>query len=400
MNIVQASTSSKRGIPLSAPQIGQIEWRYLKECVESGWVSSVGPFVDRFERLVAEYLPVESAVATVNGTAALHIALLVAGIEPETEVLVPALTFVAPANAVRYVGAHPVFIDVDPATWQIDAEKVSDFLRKECDRKEGGTLIHRATGRRVSGILPVHILGHPCDMDPLSEAARKHDLRLIEDAAEALGARYKGRRVGSWGDAACLSFNGNKVITSGGGGMVVSNHGPWMERARYLTTQAKDDPVEYIHGEVGYNYRMTNIEAALGCAQMERLESHLIRKAQIAHRYQERLTPLAGVEWMPSAPWAEPTYWLSTLRLKGYGSEASERIVGFLWAQGIEARRLWRPLPLLPIYRDAPSYRVEVAQNLYREVVCLPSSVGLTGEEQEEVIDAVEEFVRTWKPSR
>ena len=403
MSIVQASTSYKQtrppqgagSIPLVVPEISGNEWKYLKECLDTGWISSAGPFVERFERTVGNYLGVESAVATVNGTAALHIALLVAGIEPETEVLVPALTFVAPANAIRYVGAHPVFIDVDPATWQIDTEKVSDFLRKECHPKEGGGLIHRATGRRVSGILPVHILGHPCDMDPLCELGRTYNLRIIEDAAEALGARYRGKRVGALGDVAGLSFNGNKVVTAGGGGMVLSRNPEWGRKARYLTTQAKDHPVEYIHNQIGYNYRMTNLEAAVGCAQMERLEIHLERKRRIAFRYREKLSLLPGVEWMPCADWAEPTYWLSTIRLKGYGPTAAERLVAFLRERGIEARRLWRPLPMLPIYRDAVGYHVEVAPLLYAEAVMLPSSVGLSQGDQERVIQTVQAWHHT-----
>jgi perosamine synthetase len=237
-------------IPLSVPEINGNEWEYVKECLDSNWVSSAGPFVERFEQMVADYVGTQHAVATVNGTAALHLALLVAGVQPDDEVLVPALTFIAPANAVRYAGAWPVFIDAEPAYWQMDAEKVMNFLEHRC-AWANGELRNKNTGRRVRGILPVHILGHPCDMDPIVDLARKFRLVVIEDATESLGALYKERMVGHLGDVACFSFNGNKVITTGGGGMIVTDNEAWAERARYLSTQAKDNPVEYIHNEIG-----------------------------------------------------------------------------------------------------------------------------------------------------
>ena len=247
-------------IPLCVPEIRGNEWKYVKECLDTNWVSSVGSFVDRFERMLADYIGTIHAVATTSGTAALHIALLVAGVQPDDEVLVPTLSFIAPANAIRYTGAWPVFIDSEPIYWQMDPEKVLDFLEKEC-RWQGESLLNKTTGRRVKAILPVHILGHPCDIDPIREAAQKYDLAIIEDATESLGAKYKGNMVGRLGDIACFSFNGNKLITTGGGGMIVTNDESWANRARYLSTQAKDDPIEYFHSEIGYNYRLTNISS-------------------------------------------------------------------------------------------------------------------------------------------
>jgi perosamine synthetase len=348
--------------------------------------------VARFEHEVAAYLGIPAAAAVVNGTAALHLALLVAGVQPDDEVLVSDLAFVAAANAVRYAGAWPVFMDADPSTWQMDPGKVAAFVTTACQWKKGA-LRNKATGRRVSAILPVHILGHPCDMDALVRMARTYQLRIIEDAAESFGARYQGRQVGTLGDIACLSFNGNKIITTGGGGMVVSNNDRWVERARYLAAQAKDDPAEYIHNEIGYNYRLTNLQAALGCAQMEHLDDYVKSKVRIAQRYRSALSDLPGLSCMPTASWAEPTYWLCTIRIAGKRVGAAQRIIAHLASRGIEARRLWRPLHLLPMYRQAFAYRVEFAPTLYAEAISLPSSVGLLDEECEEVSGTLRDCV-------
>jgi perosamine synthetase len=262
-------------IPLSVPSLNGNEWKYVKACLDAGWVSSAGPFVDRFEQEVAGYLGAKYAVATVSGTAALHIALLVAGVRTDDEVLVPTLTFIAPANAVRYVGAWPVFIDVEPDYWQMAPAAVRQFLSDEC-RKVNGEIRNRTTGRRIAAILPVHILGHPSDSDSIMEVAAEFGLHVVGDATEGLGARYKNRPVGNLADISCLSFNGNKIITAGGGGMIVTDRKDWADRARYLTTQAKDNPVEYEHSQVGYNYRLSNIHAALGCAQLEKLDEYVV----------------------------------------------------------------------------------------------------------------------------
>src|SRR5271157_5808253 len=247
-------------IPLIVPEISGNVWRYVKECLDTNWVSSVGSYVDRFERMVAQHVRTKHAVATVNGTAALHIALLVAGVQPNDEVVVSTLTFIAPVNAIRYVGAWPVFIDAEPDYWQVDPSGVVDFLEQGC-RWHKGALHNRLTGRRVSAVIPVHILGHPVDLDPILEVARKYGLKVIEDATEGLGATYRGRPLGSIGDIGCFSFNGNKIITTGGGGMLATSNEEWAQKAKYLTTQAKDDPTEYVHSEIGYNYRLTNLLA-------------------------------------------------------------------------------------------------------------------------------------------
>jgi perosamine synthetase len=373
-------------IPLCVPCLEGKAWDYIRECLESNWVSSAGPFVERFEKMVADFLGVRYAVATSSGTAALHIALLVAGIAPDDEVLVSTLTFIASGNAIRYVGAWPVFIDAEPYYWQMDPEQVAHFLERECQWRNG-VLYNRKTGRRVRAIMPVHILGHPVHLEPILQLARKYNLLVIEDAAEALGAFYQGKPVGSWGDVACLSFNGNKIITCGGGGMIVTNRAEWASYARYLTTQAKDDPLEYIHHQIGYNYRLTNLQAALGCAQMEKLEEFIRRKRIIAANYHAHLADLAGIRLPAEAPWARSTYWLYTILISNsrtYGT--SRKILHTLREWGIQCRPLWQPLHRSPAYSQLPPRVCPVADRLYSQALSLPSSVSLTCEQQNIVI--------------
>lgn len=376
-------------VPLCVPEIRGNEWQYIKECLDTNFVSSVGPFVDRFEAELAGKVGARYAVATVNGTAALHIALLVAGIQPDDQVLLPALTFIAPANAVRYVGAWPVFIDVEPGYWQMDSERVRDFLERHCSWRHGA-LRDRATGRRVRGILPVHLLGHPVDMDPILELARKYDLAVIEDATESLGAKYKGRMVGQLSDLACFSFNGNKIITTGGGGMIVTDNEAWAQKARYLTTQAKDDPVEFVHSEVGYNYRLTNVQAAIGCAQLEKLEEYVAIKRRIAARYRGAFKAVAGLTTMTEAPWAASSFWMSVIMIDSarYGEDRYQLLHRLNQAK-IQARPLWQPLHRSPAHKEAPATACPVAESLNRNVVSLPCSVGLKPGEQARVIEAL-----------
>lgn len=376
-------------IPLSVPELGGNEWQYVKECLDTNWVSSAGPFVSRFEQSLAEYVGAKHAVATVNGTSAIHIALVVAGVQPDEEVLVPALTFIAPANAVRYAGAWPVFMDVEPNHWQLDPQKILDFIAQQC-RWSNGKLINKATQRRVRAILPVHILGHPCDLDALNEIAGKYELAVVEDATESLGARYKARMLGGQSSIACFSFNGNKIITTGGGGMIVTCNYAWAERARYLTTQAKDDPFEYVHNEVGFNYRLTNIQAALGCAQMEQIEDFVNRKREIAATYNRELQNVRGVGFMKEASWAFSSAWLYTIRIdeQEYGVD-SRTLLKELNQNGIQSRPLWQPMHHSPAHTDSQSFNIEIADAVHRDAVSLPSSVGLNELDQERVISAI-----------
>ena len=381
-------------IPLSVPEIRGNEWKYVKECLDTAWVSSGGSFVDRFERSVAEYVGAKHAVATVNGTAALHTALLLTGVQPDDEVLVSTLTFIAPANAIRYVGAWPVFIDAEPEFWQMDPNLVADFLTRGCQAKAGG-LFNRKTGRRVRAILPVDILGHPVNLDPILELANRYGLAVVEDATESLGAEYKGARVGSLAPIACFSFNGNKIITTGGGGMIVTNDTRWAERARYLTTQAKDDEVEYIHAEVGFNYRLTNIQAAMGVAQMEQLDSYVKAKSRIAGNYSEALRSVPGLTTMAQAPWARSTFWMYVVLVDPvrYGM-TSRDLLGSLAARRIQTRPLWQPIHLSGAHRGSVVLDAPVAERLNRCALSLPCSVGLSDDEQAAVIERVREAGR------
>ncbi len=308
-NPAQAAVTPR--IPLCEPYLNGNEWEYVKECLDTNWVSSGGSYVNRFERSLADYVGADHAVATNSGTAALHISLMVAGVQAGDEVLVSSMTFIAPANAVRYLGAYPVFIDAEADYWQMDPLLIKGFLEQECQVQDG-LVLNKKTGRPVTAIIPVHILGHPCDMDPILELAEKYDLRVIEDATESLGARYKGRMLGTLGDVGCFSFNGNKLITTGGGGMIVTNNQSLAKRAEYLTNQAKDDPLEYVHHEIGFNYRLTNLQAAVGFAQMERIENHIEAKLKIAARYGEGLSGISGLHPMQEAPWADSVQWLYT----------------------------------------------------------------------------------------
>jgi perosamine synthetase len=376
-------------IPLCVPELAGNEWTYIKECLDTNWVSSVGRFVSRFEEEFAGRLGAPHAVATVNGTAALHVALQVAGVEPGDEVLVSTLSFIAPANAIRYLGAHPVFVDVEPKHWQMDVPRVVEFVTRDC-RFEAGRLTNRATGRRVRALLPVHILGHPVDLDPLLEIAREYGLVVVEDATESLGARYRGRPAGTLGALGCFSFNGNKLLTTGGGGMVVTADPELASRARYLTTQAKDNPLEFVHGAVGYNSRLTNLAAAMGVAQLERLDDLLAAKRRIRDRYARMCAELPGLTLQPEADWAAGAAWLSTVLVDPdrFGCD-SRALMRRLASERIETRPLWQPLHLSPAQRGAQALGGGTAESLNARALSLPSSCGLSPAEQERVVAAI-----------
>jgi len=376
-------------IPLCIPNIRGNELAYLRECIETNWVSYVGPFVGRFEQALAQTVGARYAVATNSGTAALHIALIVAGVQPGDEVLVSDLTFIASANTIRYVGAQPVFMDVTPDLWEMDPQKVTDFVVRECTASNG-RLVNRASGRPVTAIMPVHILGHPVDMDPILELARRYDLHVIEDATESIGAKYKERMVGHLGDLGCFSFNGNKVITTGGGGALLTDREDWARRAKHLTTQAKSSDIEYVHDEIGYNYRLTNIQAAFGVAQIECLAENLTCKRAIAARYIEGLRDVPGLTLPQEAPWAFSTYWLYTVMVDGaqFGMD-SRALMRHLAERNIQTRPLWAPIHEQAPYRNCQAYHIEVTPRLYCDGLSLPCSVGLSESDQQRAIATI-----------
>lgn len=374
-------------IPVAVPELVGNEWAYVKDCLDSGWISSVGSFVTRFETDFAARTGARHAVSMASGTAALHVALQVVGVRADDEVLMPTLTFIAPANAVRYAGAWPVFVDAEPETWQMDVA-LQEFHHAR------GDLWNRATRRRIGAILPVHVLGHPVDLEPLVEAAERFGLPVVEDAAEALGADYRGRGVGCFGQVSCFSFNGNKVMTTGGGGMLVTDDAALADRARYLSTTAKDDAVEGVHGAVGYNYRLTNLQAAVGYAQLERLNQLLAAKRRIALRYAAALEGILGLSPMPEAPWARSAFWLYTIRLDETEATCDAReLRRRLRAAGIDSRLFWQPLHRSPAHAGAQTLGGAVAEHLHRELLSLPCSCGLSEAAQERVINAVRELL-------
>jgi perosamine synthetase len=362
-------------IPVFAPWLTENARRYVLDCVDSGWISSLGEYVARFERDFAAFCEAGHGVATSNGTTALHLCLATLGIGAGDEVLVPDLTFVSTANVVRYTGATPVLVDSDPRTWGMDA---ADARRK-------------LTGR-TRAIIPVHLYGHPVDLDPLLRLAADHGLEIVEDAAEAHGARYRGRRVGALGRMGAFSFYGNKIITTGEGGMVVTNDAALAERAAFLRDHAMDPRRRYYHPEIGFNYRMTNIQAAIGCAQLEEAEAMLGRRKTIAAAYRSGLAGIAGLTGPPAEPWAENVYWMYSVLVEPEFGHDREAVRAGLRARGVDSRPFFVPLHELPPYRlDAP---FPVATALGAKGVNLPSGTGLQPHEIATVCSALRELAR------
>ncbi len=376
-------------IPLSVPSISGNEWEYIKECLDTGWVSSVGGYVNAFEESLSEYVGSKFAVAVINGTSALHVSLLACGVQPKDEVIVPTLTFIAPVNAVRYCGAFPVFMDSDNDTLCMDVEKLCDFITTECMLSEDGYTYNRKTGRRIKAIIPVHVFGHPVDMDSLIDLCRKNNIDIIEDATESLGSEYKGKKTGVLGKLGCFSFNGNKIITTGGGGMVVTDDGALATKIRHLTTQAKSDSIEYDHDEIGYNYRLTNIQAAMGVAQMEKLESFIEKKIANAKLYRDLLLDLEGLMFLTAKEWAKSNYWYYTLKVHG---NQKNSLMKYLLSKKIQVRPLWKLIHTLPMYQDCQTFTIDKALEDYDTCLNLPCSVNIKKEEIEYVVENIRQY--------
>lgn len=385
---VLSSTSPPR-IPLSVPYLCGREDEYLHACILENAVSSVGPFVTKFERQFAEAVGAGHAVACASGTAALHLALLASGVRPGDLVLVSTLSFIASANAVCYAGAEPVLIDCAMDSWQIDPDLVERFFAEDC-RLEDQSCIHRDSGRRVSALMPVHILGHAAPVARLAEIAASYKVPLVEDAAEAVGVRLDGRTVGCFGSAGCFSFNGNKTMTAGGGGMVVTNSGALADYVRLLSQQAKVPGREYIHREIGYNYRMSNLHAAVGLAQLETLDGILEKKRRIAVRYSGAFSEIGGLSWIRPMPGSESAWWLFTVALDpDVASLTPRRLMEHMDRANIETRLLWQPLHLSRPHARSGRVGGKVAERVYETALSLPSSAGLRAEEQDRVISEV-----------
>jgi aminotransferase in exopolysaccharide biosynthesis len=367
----------RQGAVLHEPSFSGNESKYVQECIDSTFVSSVGEFVDRFEKEIANYTGSKYAVAVVNGTAALHIALKLAGVQTEDEVLIPALTFVATANAVTYCNATPHFVDSEDATLGINPDSLREYLQVATEQRSGYCM-NRSTGKRVRALIPVHIFGHPCDIEGLMEVAKDFNLALIEDSTESLGSTYHGQHTGTFGLLGTLSFNGNKIITTGGGGAILTDDPELANRAKHLTTTAKiPHHWNYVHDEVGYNYRMPNLNAALGCAQLEKLPEYLDSKRRLFKHYQEAFRDIEGISLFVEPEVSHSNYWLQALLLDGSTVSQRDSILEATNSAGLMTRPAWTLLHNLSPFQDCPHAPLPIAESLEKRIVNLPSSAGL-----------------------
>lgn len=364
-------------VPLHAPEFQGNEWVYVKECLDTTFVSSVGQFVDRFEDDLAKFTGARHAVAVVNGTAALHVALLLAGVKSNDEVLVPSLTFAATVNAISYCGAQPHFVDSEVSTLGIDVAKLRDHLI-EATEQISGQCVNKSTGRVIRALVPMHTFGHPGDMEGLVKIAADFNLILVEDAAESLGSTCRGRHTGTFGFIGTLSFNGNKIVTTGGGGALLINDRELACRAKHITTTAKlPHAWEYRHDEVGFNYRLPNINAALGCAQLENLPRLVLEKRNLYKSYQSAFSSIKGISVFCEPDGCASNYWLQTLLLEQGDKALRDEILAATNALGIMTRPAWALMHTLPPFQDMPQMNLSCAEDLERRIINIPSSASL-----------------------
>lgn len=390
-------------IPLSVPSIKGNEWKYIKKCLDTEWVSSVGKYVELFEKKITEYTGAKYAIACVNGTAALHISLILAGVQPNDEVLVPTLTFIAPINVIKYCEAFPVFMDADKY-YNLDTKKTIEFILNETElvnselsienvrhknqklkitNHETRITVNKKTGRRISAIIPVHVFGNAVWLDDIYEVCKERNIKIVEDTTESIGTIYiKGnftsKYTGTIGELGCLSFNGNKIITTGGGGMILTDNEEYAKRARYLTTQAKDDKVRYIHNEIGYNYRLTNIQAALGLAQLEQLPKYLKTKKENYTFYKKEIDQIPGLNLAEVPEYAENNYWMYALQInKNIYRKDLEELMSYLSDHKIQTRPVWYLNHLQKPYKGYQNYKIKKALELLENTLNIPCSVNL-----------------------
>lgn len=372
--IRKASGIEQGSILLHEPFFDGNERQYVVNCIDTNWVSTVGKFVNLFEELLSKVTGVKHAIATVNGTAALHICLILAGVLRDEEVLTQALTFVAAPNSIAYCGAIPNFVDVSPGSLGICPERLREYLKKTGELKDGG-LFNRETGRRIRALMVMHTFGHPSHLDELQQVCEEFNLVMIEDAAEAIGSEYAGKHVGSHGLLSALSFNGNKIITTGGGGAILTNDDHLAERARHLTTTGKiSHQWEYYHDCVAYNYRMPNINAALGCAQLEELSEILTKKRLLANRYSSEFSKLDGINFFDEMPGVKSNYWLNAIILNQASRERRNLLLDQLNEAGIMVRPVWNLANTLPMYKNCPADDLSVSKHIEDSLINVPSS--------------------------
>jgi perosamine synthetase len=361
-------------IPLCIPEISGNEWGYIKECLDTNWVSSTGCYVNKFEDDFARFVGTEKAVVTVNGTAALELALRTLGIGDGDEVIVPSLTFISPVNTIKYVGAEPVFVDVCRDTYVVDVAKIEEIITK-----------------KTKAILPVHIYGHPVDMDKVMEIAKKYDLYVVEDATESLGSLYKGKPLGTIGHIGCFSFNGNKLITTGAGGMLVTNDERLGERAKFLSTQTKiiTENKAFYHPEVGYNFRMPNLLAAMGCAQLEKIEQYIFAKKEHASQFNKLLSNIKGISIPIEKEWAENVHWLYSIIIEDDYGISRDELIKRLSDADIESRPFFMAVHNMPPFKQCKCGDMSITNELEAKGINLPSSVGLKEFEIEKICEVI-----------
>lgn len=385
----------KKEIPLSVPNLNIDIVKNLQECIETGWVSTGGRFIQEFEKKVAAYLAMESAVSVQSGTAGLHLALIALGVQADNEVIVPTLTFVAAVNPIRYLNAEPIFMDCDD-TLCMNPDKLEAFLETECEQNDRGSLINKKTGNIVKAIVAVHIFGNLCDMERIMSLASKYHLKVLEDATEALGSyftegKYKGRFAGTIGDAGVYSFNANKIITTGGGGMIVSEHKELLERMRHLSLTAKTDTLYFVHDEVGYNYRMLNLQAALGVSQIDELEHFIEIKRNNYRLYEKLLAYIPGLQLLQFKSGIRPNYWFYSVLVDEteFGIDRNQ-LMKKLIEHGIQCRPIWKLIHTLDPYTRSQSRFIEKAYYYEKNILNVPCSTNLTQKDIEYLCEKVE----------
>lgn len=381
-------------IPLSVPNLKGNELNYVAQAIQDEWVSTGGSFIQKFEEEIAKYVHVDQAVACQSGTAGLHLSLLLAGVERDTEVIVPTLTFIAAVNPVKYLGAEPIFMDCDD-NLTMDIDKLEAFCKNECVLTKDG-LINKETNRIIKAVVVVHVFGNMANMEKLIEVAEKYQLKVIEDATEALGTyytegKYKGKFAGTIGDFGVYSFNGNKIITTGGGGMLVAKDNRLAEQARYLSTQAKDDPVYYTHDNIGYNYRMTNLQAAVGVAQLEQIEKFIETKKKNYELYKEHINKIEGLSLLPFKSGIRPNYWFYSLKIEKekFGLDR-DQVLKKLAEQKIQTRPIWGLIHEQKPYIKNQTYQIEKAYEYRESILNIPCSSNLTEKEVKTVLEKLD----------
>ncbi|WP_016990953.1 LegC family aminotransferase [Flavobacterium sp. ACAM 123] len=380
-------------IPLSVPFLNGNEWKYVKDCLDTGWISSAGSYVNQFEQQVADYAGAKYGIACMNGTVGLHIAQILSGVTANDHVIAPNITFIATLNAIKYTGASPILIDVDPKNWQMDLDLLDAYLRDNTIEKEVDDILysfHKSTNKRIKAIMPVHVLGNIGDMDRLQDIASSFHLDILEDSTEALGTLYKGKHAGSFGKFGVFSFNGNKIISTGGGGVIVTNNEALAKKAKHLTTQAKTSSMEYLHDEIGYNYRLVNVLAAVGVAQMEEFPTLLENKRKMDRFYRAELTGIGDIEFQSVSSDVDANCWLFTFKTK-YMRDLLE----YLNENGVQSRPFWVPMNQLDMFKNEIYVSNENhSDKVYNSAISIPSSAGITTTEMETVVKTIKEFYK------